>query len=187
MPSTFIFGCLKLKLNFCGIPFPKSIVNGDVVVDKLRRRYKSFFPIKYAESWTLKVADERSLWVLRFSRPLNHLELCKLQIGSCLSKKNFNENMKIIVWPYKKTIKSLTGQTCFPYYGHWEKQESNAITTSCFFVWQFMVHSMIWMSGQSGNGIVWFYREDRLPHNTRVMTAILKITCQEIVQIRGLM
>ena len=32
------------------IPFPKSIVNGDVVLDKLRQRYKSFFPSKYAES-----------------------------------------------------------------------------------------------------------------------------------------
>ena len=50
MPSTFIFGCLKLKLSFCGIPFPKSIVNGDVVLDKLHKKYKSFAPCKYAES-----------------------------------------------------------------------------------------------------------------------------------------
>ena len=33
MPSTFIFGHLKLKLSFCGVPFPKSIVNGDVVIN----------------------------------------------------------------------------------------------------------------------------------------------------------
>ena len=25
MPSTFIFGCLTLKMGFCEIPFPKSI------------------------------------------------------------------------------------------------------------------------------------------------------------------
>ena len=85
MPSTFIFGCLKLKLSFCGIPFLKSIVNGDVVLDKLRESYKSFNPSKYAESCTLKVADGGSPWVLGFSRPLNYLELCKLQIGSYMS------------------------------------------------------------------------------------------------------
>ena len=54
MPSTFIFGCPKLKLSFCGIPFLKSIVNGDVVLDKLRERYKSFIPSKDVESYTLK-------------------------------------------------------------------------------------------------------------------------------------
>ena len=70
MPSTFIFGCLKLKLSFCAIPFPKSIVNGDVLLDKLRQRYKLFFSSKYAESKTLKVAP----WVFRYSRPLNYLE-----------------------------------------------------------------------------------------------------------------
>ena len=31
-----------------------------------------------------------------------------------------------------------------------KKQETNGITKSCFFVWQFMVHSMICMSGQPG-------------------------------------
>ena len=44
MPSTFIFGGLKLKVRFYEIPFPKSIVYSDVVLDKLRQRYKSFFP-----------------------------------------------------------------------------------------------------------------------------------------------
>ena len=97
MPSSFIFGCLKLKLSFCGIPLPKSIVNGDIVLDKLRQRYKSFFPSKYVESSTVKIADGQSPWVLRFSRPLNYLELCKLQIVSYLSKKISKKNMKIIV------------------------------------------------------------------------------------------
>ena len=50
MPSTFIFGCLKLKMRFCEIAFPKSIVNGDVLLDKLRQSYKFSFPDKYAES-----------------------------------------------------------------------------------------------------------------------------------------
>ena len=50
MLSTLIFGCLKLKLSFCGIPLPKSIDNGDVVPEKLRQSYKFFFPSKYAES-----------------------------------------------------------------------------------------------------------------------------------------
>ena len=52
MPSSFIFDCLQLKLSFCGISFPKSIVNGDLVLDKLRQRYKSFFPSQYSESLT---------------------------------------------------------------------------------------------------------------------------------------
>ena len=30
------------------------------------------------------------------------------------------------------------------------KQEANGITIGCFFVWQFMVHSMIYMSDQPG-------------------------------------
>ena len=34
MPSTFIFGCLELKRRTCEIPFPKSIVYSDVVLDK---------------------------------------------------------------------------------------------------------------------------------------------------------
>ena len=52
--------------------------------------------------------------------------------------------MKIIGRPHKKPIKSLTGHrslwlTDFPYYDHRKKQETNGITTGCFFVWQFMV------------------------------------------------
>ena len=31
-----------------------------------------------------------------------------------------------------------------------KKQETNGIIISCFFVWQFMVHSMVCMSGQPG-------------------------------------
>ena len=77
MPCTFIFVCLKSKLSFCGIPFPKSIVNGGVVLEKLRQRYKSFFPSKNAENLRVKVADGRSPCVLRFSRPLDNLEICK--------------------------------------------------------------------------------------------------------------
>ena len=37
------------------------------------------------------------------------------------------------------------------YYDHRKKEETNGITMSCFFVWQFMVHSMICMSGQTGS------------------------------------
>ena len=43
------FCCLKLKMRFGEIPSPKSIVNGDLVLDKLRQRYKSFFRNKYAK------------------------------------------------------------------------------------------------------------------------------------------
>ena len=31
-----------------------------------------------------------------------------------------------------------------------KKKENNGITISCFFVWQFMMHSMICISGQPG-------------------------------------
>ena len=64
--------------------------------------------------------------------------------------------MKIIRWAYKITLKSLTGYTSlwlrdFPYYDQRKKtQDTNRNTISWFFVWQFMVHSMISKSGQSG-------------------------------------
>ena len=67
MPSMFIFGCPELKKRFCEIPFPKSIVYSDAVLDNLRQRYKSIFPSKYSESQTLKSADELCPWVLKFS------------------------------------------------------------------------------------------------------------------------
>ena len=35
MPSTFIFCWLELKWRSCDIPFPKSIVYSDVLLDKL--------------------------------------------------------------------------------------------------------------------------------------------------------
>ena len=38
-----------------------------------------------------------------------------------------------------------------------KKQETNGITISCFFVWQFMVHSMICMSGQPGYSLLTYY------------------------------
>ena len=38
------FGCLELKWRSCEIPFPKSIVYSDVVLDKLGQGYESFFP-----------------------------------------------------------------------------------------------------------------------------------------------
>ena len=44
MASTFIFGWLELKMTFCEIPFPKSIVYSAVVMDKLPQNNKSFFP-----------------------------------------------------------------------------------------------------------------------------------------------
>ena len=51
MPSTFIFGCLKLKMRFNEIPFPKSIVYCDEVLDKQEKgRYGSFIPNNNAES-----------------------------------------------------------------------------------------------------------------------------------------
>ena len=46
MPSTLIFGCLKLKMRFCEIPFARSIVYSDIGLDKLWQSYKSFFPSK---------------------------------------------------------------------------------------------------------------------------------------------
>ena len=69
MPSALIFGCLKLKMRFCEIPFPKSIIYSDVVLDKLRQTDESFIPISAAESRTLKVADVLCPWVMKFSRP----------------------------------------------------------------------------------------------------------------------
>ena len=50
MPSTFIFDCLKSKMRFREIPFPKSIVYSDVNLDKLRQRFKSFIPSINTES-----------------------------------------------------------------------------------------------------------------------------------------
>ena len=87
MPSTFIFGCLKLKMRFCETPFPKSIVYSNLVLGKLRRA----FPSKYAEGYALKVADGLSLWALKFSRILNYSELCEQEVGSSLSKNEFQE------------------------------------------------------------------------------------------------
>ena len=97
MPSTFIFGCLELKKRSCETPIPKSIVYSDVLSVKLGPRYKSFFPSKNAESYVLKLADGLSHWqVLKLSKPLNYWKLCKKEIESCLSKKSFKKNMKII-------------------------------------------------------------------------------------------
>ena len=49
------------------MPFAKSIVNGHVLLDKLRHRNKLLFPSKYAESLTLKVPLEslsfQDLWI----------------------------------------------------------------------------------------------------------------------------
>ena len=39
----------KIEMKFCEIPFPKSIVYSDVVLDKLWQWYKSLFPSKNAE------------------------------------------------------------------------------------------------------------------------------------------
>ena len=48
MPFTLIFGCLELKKRSCQLPFPKSIVCSDVVLDNQGQNYKSFFPGKNA-------------------------------------------------------------------------------------------------------------------------------------------
>ena len=40
----------KILERFCEIPLLKSIVYSDVMLDKLRQKYKSFFPSKNAES-----------------------------------------------------------------------------------------------------------------------------------------
>ena len=126
---TFVFGRLEIKRRSCEIPFPKSVVYNDAVLNKLEESYKSFFPSKMAESY-LQVVDGHSHWqVLKVSRLLNNSKLCW---KNCLSKKNFKENMKIIGWPYQITLKSLTGHTSlwltdFPYYDQRKKQETNVI------------------------------------------------------------
>ena len=35
MPPTFFFGCQQLKRKSCEIPFPKSVVYSDVLLEKL--------------------------------------------------------------------------------------------------------------------------------------------------------
>ena len=50
MPSTFIFGSLKLKMRFCELLFPKSVVYSDVVLYKLEQRCQSIYPRKNAAS-----------------------------------------------------------------------------------------------------------------------------------------
>ena len=55
MQSTFILACLELKRRSCYIPFPKSIVYSDVVLEKVGQSNKSLFPRKNAESQTLKI------------------------------------------------------------------------------------------------------------------------------------
>ena len=112
MPSMFIFRCLKLKRRSCKIPFPKSIVYNDVLLEKLGQSCKSFFPSKNAERETLKDAEEHSCrQVLKFSRPLNYSKLSRSEIESCLSKKfqekhgnhwmTMQSTIKVINWPYK--------------------------------------------------------------------------------------
>ena len=80
MPSTFIFGCLKLKMRFLEIPFPKSIVYSDLALDKLRQRYESFFSIKNAETLTMKVADVHAPCVLQFSKLLGTMFIRKRKL-----------------------------------------------------------------------------------------------------------
>ena len=60
MPSTFIFGCLKIKLGLCEIPFPKGMFYSYVVLDKLQQRYQVVFPSQNPENYTLKIADGHS-------------------------------------------------------------------------------------------------------------------------------
>ena len=60
MPSTLNFGCLEFQRRSSEIPFPKRVVYGDVMLAKLGRSYKSFFPSENAEIGTLKVADGHS-------------------------------------------------------------------------------------------------------------------------------
>ena len=76
MLSTFFFGCLELKRRFSEIPFPKSIVLSDLVLDKLRHRYKSFSRSLDEDNSTVNVADGLSPGVLKISGRLNYLELC---------------------------------------------------------------------------------------------------------------
>ena len=158
MPSTFIFGCLKLKTRFCEIPFPKSIIYSDVVLSKLGHSYESSFPSQNSESWTPKCADGHfHCWQSfpKFSRPLITRSLVHKELKNVCPWNNFKKNKKVIRWPYKILLKSLTGQTNlrltdFPYYDQRKIQETKRITIGCVFVCQFMVHSMICMSGHPG-------------------------------------
>ena len=63
--------------------------------------------------------------------------------------------MKIVGLPYKITLKSLTDHTSlwltdFPYYDQ-KNRKLMVLPQAVFFVWQFMVHRMICISGQPGN------------------------------------
>ena len=60
--------------------------------------------------------------------------------------------MKIIGWPYKITLKSVTGHTNLWLTDvlYYDNRKLIAVPQVVFFVWQFMVHSMICMSGQPG-------------------------------------
>ena len=71
MPFMFIFGCLELKRRFCEIPFPKSIVYTDVVLDKRGKNYKFLFLSKNAKSypgWALIDIQSFSALIERFLR-----------------------------------------------------------------------------------------------------------------------
>ena len=57
----------------------------------------------------------------------------------CMTIQN---NIKVINWPYKFMVDGLPILCPLK-----KKQETNGITIG-FFVWQFMVHSMICISGQ---------------------------------------
>ena len=119
MPSTFVFGCLKLKRRFCEIPFRKSIVYSDVVLDKLRERYKSRLPSINAESCALRIADGFSPWVLKFSRLLSFSEPMQRRnwmffVGKKLQEKHENHwlsipnNIKVINLAYKFMVDRLS-------------------------------------------------------------------------------
>ena len=126
MLFTFIFGWLELQRRYCEIPFPKTIVYTGVELDKQGRSYKSFFLGENAESWTLKVADGNFHWqILKLSRLFKYSKLCELEIESCLLKKNFKENMKIIGWPYEVPLKTLA-QLAIQVYG-WQTSHSMTI------------------------------------------------------------
>ena len=98
------------------------------------------------ESWSFQ-----DLWITR-----NYVNK-KLE---AVCQKNFEKNMKIIGWPYKITLKSLTGfisvmLTDFPYYDHRKKQENNGIIISCFFLYG-SLWFIVWFACQVNPGVLIF-------------------------------
>ena len=70
-----------LEMRFREIPFPKNIIHSDVVLDKLRQRFRFYFRSLKRGMLNSENCCGRSHWqVLKMSRILKYLKPCKRKL-----------------------------------------------------------------------------------------------------------